>query len=180
MSLASLSHGLGEGLWRIPRAAPAVLGVVLLIAAALKTHQLATGPSGENSLFTSRWFQIGLVEFESVLALWLLSGAYPRQARLTALATFACFSVVSLSQAFAGKVSCSCFGELPLRPWYAFLFDVAAVSALWRWRSPKVNTCSFGGAAAVRGLSASRRWVCYSSSPARRQRLWPSSVLPVL
>jgi hypothetical protein len=110
-----------------------VLGSVLLAAAALKAHQFAFGAIAESSLFTSRWFLIGLIELELALGLGLLLGLYPRQARFAALACFTTFGVVSLQQALAGRASCSCFGALNVRPWYTFLFDVAAVVALGQW-----------------------------------------------
>jgi len=51
-----------------------ILGLILLSAAALKRHQLATEPVAETSLFTFRWFMIGVVEFEIFFGLWLLTG----------------------------------------------------------------------------------------------------------
>ena len=53
------------------------LGVLLLTAAALKGHQLATEPVAETGLLTSRWFLIGVVEFELFFGLCLLAGLYP-------------------------------------------------------------------------------------------------------
>jgi hypothetical protein len=114
---------------------PAVLGSVLLTAAALKAHQLAFGSMAESSLFTSRWSLIGLIELELALGLCLLLGLYPRQTRLAALACFTAFGAVSLQQALAGRASCSCFGAVDVRPWYTFLFDVAAVVALGQWHT---------------------------------------------
>jgi hypothetical protein len=49
-----------------------ILGCVLLTAAVLEGYQLAAGPVIETSFFTSRWFLIGLVEFELILGVWLL------------------------------------------------------------------------------------------------------------
>ena len=48
-----------------------ILGLILLIAAALKAFQLATEPVAESGLLTSRWFLIGGVEFELFFGLWL-------------------------------------------------------------------------------------------------------------
>jgi hypothetical protein len=123
------------------RILPATLGLVLLTAAALKVHQLTTGRVGESSLFTSRWSLIGLIELELALGVWLLLGHYPRQARWLALACFSGFGAMSLQQGLTGKASCSCFGTLPLSPWYTFLFDLAAVAALWHWH-PERNICA--------------------------------------
>lgn len=122
-----------------------VLGGVLITAAALKTHQLAVGSTAENGFFTSRWFSIGLVEFELALGLWLLSGVSPQVSRLAALLTFAGFGAVSLHQALAGKVSCGCIGKIALSPWFSFLFDTIAVAALWCWRPLQMEHLSTGG-----------------------------------
>jgi hypothetical protein len=97
---------------------PALLGLVLLAAAALKAHQLATDPPLESGLLTSRWTLIGLVELELGLGLCLLLGIYPPQIRIAALVTFAAFALMSLQQAIAGKASCSCFGAVAVRPWF--------------------------------------------------------------
>jgi hypothetical protein len=73
-----------------------LIGLLLLVAAALKFYQLATEPAPETSLFTSRWFLVAMVEFEFLLGMWLLSGVYPKQAYTVALATFAVYSLVAL------------------------------------------------------------------------------------
>ncbi len=153
MVLLSSSHPVGEvpgrtaklGRARIRGIVPAVLGLVLLAAAALKAYQLATAPVVENGLFTSRWFLIGLIEFELALGLVLALGLYPRAAGRVALACFAGFGAVSLHQALAGKASCGCLGKIDLRPGYTFLFDLSAVAALWRWNSGAVNGCADRG-----------------------------------
>ncbi len=41
-----------------------VVAAVLLVAAGLKGHQLATAPVPESGLLTSRWFLIAAVEIE--------------------------------------------------------------------------------------------------------------------
>ena len=111
-----------------------VLGLVLLTAAALKGHQLATEPVAETSLFTSRWFLIGVVEFELFFGLWLLAGLYPRSTWTTALLCFGGFACVSLYKALSGEATCGCFGKVPVNPWYTFTLDALAVAALLRWQ----------------------------------------------
>jgi hypothetical protein len=107
-----------------------VLGLILLTAAALKGHQLATEPVAEASLFTSRWFLICVVEFELFFGLWLLSGIYPRRTWQAALVCFSAFACVSLYKALSGEASCGCFGRVPVNPWYTVVLDVTAVAAL--------------------------------------------------
>ena len=64
---------------------PVGVGLVLLVAAALKTHQLATEPVPGISLLESRWFLVGVVELELLLGLWLVSGWQAGRARTIAL-----------------------------------------------------------------------------------------------
>ena len=111
-----------------------VLGLVLLTAAASKGHQLATEPVAATSLFTSRWFLIGVVEFELFFGLWLLAGLYPRSTWVTALLCFGGFACVSLYKALSGEASCGCFGKVSVNPWYTLMLDTAAVAALLCWR----------------------------------------------
>ena len=54
-----------------------VLGALLLVAAALKTHQLATEPVANEDIFTARWFLTGVVELEMFMGVWLIVGAAP-------------------------------------------------------------------------------------------------------
>lgn len=115
-----------------------VLGTTLLTAAALKGHQLATEPVVGAGLSDSRWFLIGVVEFELLFGLWLLAGIYAKWTWIAACLCFGCFAAVSLSQALAGDASCGCFGKLPIDPWYTFALDVAAVMAL-------LNSCAEDG-----------------------------------
>ncbi len=111
-----------------------VLGLILLAAAGLKAHQLATGPTAEAGLLTSRWFLVAAVESEIVLGLCLLSGVLARTVWLVALGCFAVFACVSFSKGLAGEASCGCFGTVKVNPWYTFALDAAAVAALLRWR----------------------------------------------
>lgn len=53
-----------------------ILATVLLTAAALKAHQLATEPVVNNSPLTSRWFLILEVEFELVFGLAVMPSGF--------------------------------------------------------------------------------------------------------
>lgn len=111
-----------------------LLAIVLLVAALLKGHQLATGPIAGDSLFASRGFLIGLVEAELLFGLWLLVGLHPQ---LTWRATFGCFlafSGIALAKMLSGEPSCGCFGRVFVPPWLTLALDAAAVAALLRWR----------------------------------------------
>ncbi len=111
-----------------------VLGVILLVAAALKGYQLATEPTAEISLMTSRWFLVFSVEFELLLGLCLISGLFVRTVWLTTLGCFALFFCISLYKALSGEVSCGCFGSVQVNPWYSLCLDLAVVGALVRYR----------------------------------------------
>jgi hypothetical protein len=74
--------------------------LLLLVAASLKAYQLATEPVLGSGLLESRWFLIGVVEFELFFGLWLLSGMLPSRfgrgagaEGFTWLAALACFAM---------------------------------------------------------------------------------------
>jgi len=118
------------------------LGLVLLLAAALKGYQLATAPLPATGLITSRWLLLGLTEFEIAFGLWLWAGLYPRQTRWAALAWFAALLVVNLGLIASGESSCSCFGPLQVMPWALALFHLLAIVTLW---AVPVRTPANGG-----------------------------------
>ena len=113
-----------------------LLGLVLLTAAGLKGHQLATEPAVGTGLLDSRWFLIGVVEFELLFGLTLLAGIFPKSTWIAALACFACFAGVSAVKAVLGDASCGCFGRVPVNPWHTFGLDLTAIVALLRWQPP--------------------------------------------
>jgi hypothetical protein len=82
------------------------VGLVLLTAAAFKGYQLATEPALENGVFTSRWFLMGLVEFELLLGIWLLSGWSQRWSGCAAIGAFAGFGCYALYNVLVGADSC--------------------------------------------------------------------------
>ena len=107
------------------------LGLLLLVAAGLKLNGLAVEPGGRMGLFTAPAFQVGVVEFEIFLAIWLLSGKQPLGAWTTAFAIFVVFAGVSAYQGWIGQASCGCFGRLSINPWYTFGIDLAVLLALF-------------------------------------------------
>jgi hypothetical protein len=141
--------------------------VILLVAAGLKAHQLATDPfvtlaprpsslaplpSSLAPLLHSRPFLIGIVEFELLLGLLLLSGILPRLTYASSVLCFGGFALVSLYKAISGYASCGCFGRVPVNPWYTFALDAAAVVALLRWRPrgpSRIHVPAFARSAAV-------------------------------
>jgi hypothetical protein len=111
-----------------------LLGVLLLVAAALKAHGLTLDPLSQESFLASPRLLVATIEMEILLGLWLLSGWAARGAWVVALGFFAILAGVSLYLALAGQASCGCFGQLAVSPWAAFGLDIAAVAALLIWR----------------------------------------------
>lgn len=104
------------------------VAVVLLTAAGLKAHQLATSPVLGDGFLDSRWVLIATVEFEILFGLWLLANILPVWTRQAAIALSALFATASLYEALTGHSSCGCFGrvEMNLRP--TFVLDIVATA----------------------------------------------------
>lgn len=107
-----------------------ILGVLLLLAAALKANGLAADPVARMGIFAAPEFQVAVIEFELFLALWLLWGVRPLGSWVVALATFTGFAAISCYQGLVGQTSCGCFGRVTVSPWYAFGLDVLVLVAL--------------------------------------------------
>jgi thiol-disulfide isomerase/thioredoxin len=116
--------------------------ILLLIAASLKAYQLFTDPA-LGVLHGSRWLQTVLVDYELLLATWLLSGVNLRWGRRITLVTFLGFACYALFLGLSGKASCGCFGKVPISPWWSFSIDVALALMLFIWR-PQIIRVDFG------------------------------------
>lgn len=108
-----------------------LVGAILLTAAGLKGYQLATEPTLGTSLLESRWFLIGVVEFEVLFGFWLLANIWPKPTWAAAIACFSVFACVSLYKALSGYANCGCFGRVPVNPWLTFTLDICIVLALF-------------------------------------------------
>lgn len=139
-----------------------VLAGVLLVAAGLKGHQLATEPVLGTGILDSRWFLIGVVEFELFFGLWLLANLRPRWTRVAALLCFGLFAAVSLYKAVSGAASCGCFGRVEVNPWYTFTLDTAAVLALLRWQPSGITSTTLlpSQAFLLRATAVTLAWLC--------------------
>jgi hypothetical protein len=111
-----------------------LVAMALFVSGGLKAYELATGPTFEGGLFSSRLLLSVLVDFEFFLAIWLASGLYGAGATVIALATFATFSIVSFVRILSSAESCGCFGPVKVHPAYSFALDVVLVIALCRSR----------------------------------------------
>ncbi len=106
---------------------------VLLVAAGLKAHRLLTDPA-MGALYGSRWLESLHVEYEVLLAAWLLSGQFQRSCRLLAIVTFAAFASYAFYLGASGAESCGCFGHAHFSPWWTVVLDSAALFLLWQWK----------------------------------------------
>jgi hypothetical protein len=113
-----------------------VLGLLLLTAAGLKLYGVNITALPRVGRFATPQMQVLTAEWELVLALWLLSGAWQAGAWLAATATFLAFAGVSGYFGWTGVASCGCFGALRASPWTAFGVDLAALALLAMARPP--------------------------------------------
>jgi hypothetical protein len=118
------------------------VGLLLLTAAGLKAHQLATEPVLGTGLLDSRWLLMAVVEFELLLGLCLLANLWPKPTWAVALACFGAFTCVSLYKALSGHATCGCFGRVTVDPWYTATLDLSLVFSLLVWR-PKEQELAF-------------------------------------
>jgi hypothetical protein len=137
------------------------LAAILLVAAGLKCHQLATSPVLGDGLLDSRWFLMATVEFELFFGLWLLADPLPKWTHRAAIACFGLFAAVSLYKALAGYDSCGCFGRMAVPPWYTFTLDAAAVLSLLCWRPVGTGSSSLvpWRAFMLRGTAVTLVWL---------------------
>jgi hypothetical protein len=115
---------------RLLRAVLLLLGVLLLTAAGLKLYGLNVSPVAQYGSFSTPWLQMAAVEWEIVLGLWLLSGAYRTLAWAAAFSTFLTFAAVSGYLGWIGQATCGCFGVIKASPWAAFVTDATALTLL--------------------------------------------------
>jgi hypothetical protein len=108
----------------------AALGILLLVAAGLKTFQLSTEPIVGRGLLNSRGVLLAVVEIELLFGAWLLSGLFSEYAWCASLLMFSSFALVSAFNAISGADSCGCFGDIVVNPWITLLFDCAVVATL--------------------------------------------------
>lgn len=121
------------------RLVPTILACILLVAAFLKGHELATEELSGKSLLTSRWFLTCLVLFELALGLSLLSGLHARLIRVAALLTLIVFFEVALYQGITGQPSCRCLGKASVNPWFMVTFDVLALAGIFAWQPSSIG-----------------------------------------
>ncbi len=125
------------------RAAPFAAGLVLVLAAGLKTGELAMLGGSTGPLDLPRWLMGLGVAVEVLLAAWLFSQWRLRGAVGTAGIVFAGFASVAAWLWYRGSSSCGCFGPLHVPPALTLLLDLGLCAALavawWRYRHHPVR-----------------------------------------
>lgn len=91
---------------------------------------MAVDAVGAAGVFSAPAVQVGVIEFEVVLGLWLLSGKHRIGSWLAAFAAFTSFAGASFYLGWIGQTSCGCFGSLSVKPWSALGIDVLTLAAL--------------------------------------------------
>ncbi|MDR2171773.1 MAG: hypothetical protein LBP59_16640 [Planctomycetaceae bacterium] len=115
------------------------VALILLVAAGLKAHQLATTPSLGDGLLHARWFNIFVVEFELFFGIWLIFGLLPKLSWLASVGLFSMLSVISFYKAAILKeTSCGCFGATEINPWFTTVLDLMIVLILVVFRPKEI------------------------------------------
>ena len=125
------------------------LGVLLVVASLLKSHQLATAPLPPTEWLPPTALSL-VVQFELLIGILLVFDVAPRLLWWISMVLFASFALASLQKALLGYDSCGCFGNLEISPWWTLTIDLAAVVALVIWCPPLRQS--------TRRESLSRRW----------------------
>jgi hypothetical protein len=100
-----------------------LIALLLLFAAAAKAYQ------GWRYTGISIWM-IAQAGLETLLGVWLISGAWKNWAARIALATFMVFVVVTFYEFRSGISSCGCLGAIRIFPAYTFALDLSIVTLL--------------------------------------------------
>jgi thiol-disulfide isomerase/thioredoxin len=94
-----------------------VTGGFLIVAAALKSHQLLTEPVISKGFWESWAFFVIQIPLEFGLGIWLVCGLFRKVAWLLGTIAFGGFTVVTSHLVLTGASSCGCFGTVQVNPW---------------------------------------------------------------
>jgi len=114
-------------------AAVKLLGVLLLVAAALKAWDLTHSHVPRTEVWEIAYnvfiiFQIG---FEVFLGSWLISGLFKKLAVKVAILCFVVFFIVTMWKVVIGAKTCGCFGPIEVAPLVTLLaIDLPAIIIL--------------------------------------------------
>ncbi len=140
---------------RLRKLSYAAVGGVLLLAAALKAGGLAHDVlTAGHALAADRWLTGVLACIELLVAMGLVLLPFARPVRWIAIALFAAFAGVSAAGVWVGEEHCSCFGELPVRPWQALAVDLACIMLLVSMRPAAAQPTAAGVGGEAVGTAA--------------------------
>jgi thiol-disulfide isomerase/thioredoxin len=95
----------------------AIAGMFLIVAAALKSHQILTEPVISKGFWESWAFFVIQIPLEFGLGIWLVCGLFRKVAWLLGTIAFGGFIIVTSHLALTGASSCGCFGTVHVNPW---------------------------------------------------------------
>ena len=108
-----------------------ITSLVLLIAAALKMHEVLTQPFLTDAILESRSFTAIEAILITGLAIWLLSGLFAKAGWILAVVSFVVFCAYTFNQMRIGADTCGCFGAVKVDPKISlFLIDLPIILAL--------------------------------------------------
>jgi hypothetical protein len=110
------------------------LGLILVAAGTLRLYDFGFGTQEDD--LSALLFGV-LSEAELFAGIWLLWGGRPEQTRPWVIAVFAGFWVASAFHVLTGRCSCGCFGSTAVNPWFALVFNLAAIAILLKWQPSK-------------------------------------------
>jgi hypothetical protein len=119
------------------------IGVVLVVSAVLKFHDLYYGDATALLWLPSPRWVLAAIEIEMLVGLWLVSGMAARGAWFVSLLLFAGMAGVSFYLGVTGQSSCGCFGRVEVHPWATFAFDIAALALMWLFRPSQMEAAWF-------------------------------------
>jgi hypothetical protein len=106
------------------------LATILLIAAALKAHQIMTDPAVRVGMYGPLWVALVIVCVELLMAAWLLLNVRPAWARRASICLVGVFAAASLHRLLSGEPDCGCFGTMAIPPGWTLTLDVILLLAL--------------------------------------------------
>lgn len=118
-----------------------ITGLVLLVASALKMHQLLTEPIISKGFWESWLFFVIQIPLEIGLGIWLVCGLFRRAAWLVGLLSFWFFIGVTTQKIIIGAESCGCFGNVHVDPritLFAMDFPIFLALAIFQPRGEKL------------------------------------------
>ncbi len=128
--------------FRAHRLVAILTGLLLLVAAGMKAHQLLTHPVIMEIWLDWRPFQIAWLNVEILLGLALVTGLWPRLSWGVAVLSFTAFTGVTAWKAAIGAESCGCFGVVTVDPKITLVMDIAFLVALLVFRPPRRSSAN--------------------------------------